>query len=193
MQIKEAALEDYPFKNHWAAFGFAGPVRYYLWIIGKCMHSFVGMWRGNKIFHFYMFSIIFNNILHVFNNPFVFWPCKVSHCCKRTATRQHLKTITHYFSFKNQRTIASLKASPGPITIGTLNCPPSDELVWWSIKRSDHGDQSINLPSFAIFKLCLERRTSSQWWWWWGWQSWWQWCWGDQSCLINNLQTLPWK
>ena len=142
MQIKEAALEDYPFKNHWAAFGFAGPVRYYLWIIGKCMHSFVGMWRGNQIFHFYMFSIIFNNILHVFNNPFVFWPCKVSHCCKRTATRQHLKTITHYFSFKNQRTIASLKASPGPITIGTLNCPPSDELVWWSIKRSDHGDQS---------------------------------------------------
>ena len=90
------------FKNHRAAFSFAGPVRYCLWIIVKCVHSFVDMWHGNQIFHFYMFSIIFNNILHIFNNPFVFWPCKVSHCCKRTVTRQHLKTITHYSSFKTR-------------------------------------------------------------------------------------------
>ena len=59
-----------------------------------------------------------------------------------------------------------------------------------------YGDQSsvvimvINLPSFAIFKLCLQSRTNSQWWWWWEWQRWWQWFWGDQFYFIYNPQTL---
>ena len=78
------------FKNHRAAFSFTGPVRYCLWIIAKCVHAFVvGMWRGNQIFHFSMYSIILlrpkvltMQSIHVFNNPFVFWPCKVSQCCK---------------------------------------------------------------------------------------------------------------